>query len=86
MDPTNKFTPGNNLFVYLPHFCNPAFFYDYDILGYIEEYYYIKSFNIPLTNDLHNEENDRLVIFRTIDREQTQCEIYKSKKDYGNNS
>ena len=80
MDPTGKFTPGNNLYVYLPHFCNPQYFYDYDLVSYLEEFYFIKSFNIPLTQDLQNENYDRLVIFRTIDREQTQCEIYKSKK------
>ena len=86
MDPTGKFTPGNNLYVYLPHFCNPQYFYDYDLVSYLEEFYFIKSFNIPLTQDLQNEDYDRLVIFRTIDREQTQCEIYKSKKDNGTNS
>ena len=80
MDSTGKFTHGNNLFVYLPHFCNPLFFYDNDIKYDLEEYYYIKSFNVPLTNDLQNEEYDKLVIFRTIDREHTQCETYKSKK------
>lgn len=83
MDDTGKFTPGNNLFVYLPHFCNPQFFYDEDNKFLLEEYYFIKSFNVPLTNDLQNEDYDKLVIFRTIDREHTQCEIYKSKKDYG---
>lgn len=86
MDPTGKFTPGNNLFVYLPHFCNPSFFYDYDLFCYLEEYYYIKQFNVPLTKDLMNEEYDKLVIFRTIDREQNQCEIYRSKKENGTRS
>ena len=83
MDDTGKFIPGNNLFVYLPHFCNPAFFYDQDFNFVLEEYYYITTFNIPLTNDLHNEEYDKLVIFRTIDREHKQCEIYQAKKNNG---
>ena len=39
---------GNNLYVYLPHFCNPQYFYDYDLVSYLEEFYFIKSFNIPL--------------------------------------
>tara|TARA_R100001510_G_C7656816_1_gene217294 strand:+ start:3085 stop:3345 length:261 start_codon:yes stop_codon:yes gene_type:complete len=83
MDKDSKFTPGNNLYVYLPHFCNPEFFYDSNFRFILEEYYFIKTFNIPLTNDLQNEDYDKLVIFRTIDREHTQCEIYKSKKEYG---
>lgn len=85
MDKENKFTPGNNLFVYIPHFCNPKFFYNSEMNAFLEELYYIKRFNIPLTNNLHNEDYDRLVIFRTIDREQNQCEIYKSKKENATN-
>ena len=80
MDLENKFTIGNNLYVFLPHFCNPYYFFDSNLVFELEEFYLIKSFNIPLTDKINNIDYEKLVIFRTIDRESSQCEIYKSKQ------
>jgi|TARA_R100001244_G_scaffold46574_2_gene41648 hypothetical protein len=81
-DKHNKFTLGQNLYYNLNFFCNPKFFIDRDIEGYIEDYFVSTKFNIPLSQTLYEADAKTIDIFRLISEEISACE--KRSKEMNN--
>ena len=81
-DKHNKFSLGQNLYYNLNFFCNPKFFYDKDVEGYIEDYFVSTKFNLPLANNLYEADARTVDIFRLISEELSACE--KRQKEMNN--
>jgi len=83
-DSDRRFTPGQNLFFNIPHFCNPMFFFSQETMFDIQEYSYIKKFNIPISNSIDDAEVNRLVIYQVISEEMNACENRMREKNNAN--
>lgn len=82
-DKERKFTPGQNLYYLIPHFANPQFFADPSVSLDIQEYSYIKKFNIPPAKAIDEAEVDRLVVYSIIDEELMACDKRNKEKNDG---
>lgn len=78
-DKHNKFSIGQNLYYNLNFFCNPKFFLDNEIEGYIDDYFVSNKFNLPLSDTLYNADAKTIDIFRVISEELTACEKDQGK-------
>tara|TARA_R110002110_G_C12874248_1_gene661990 strand:- start:37 stop:354 length:318 start_codon:yes stop_codon:yes gene_type:complete len=81
-DEHNKFSLGQNLYYNLNFFCNPKFFMDREIEGYVEDYFVSTKFNLPLSQTLHEADAKTIDIFRLISEEISACE--KRSKEMNN--
>ena len=82
-DEKRKFTPGQNLYYNIPHFANPLFFRNQEVEFDIQEYAYIKKFNIPPANCIDEADMNRLVVYSIIDEELTACDKRMKEKNNG---
>lgn len=82
-DEKRKFTPGQNLYYNIPHFANPLFFKDQEVEFDIQEYAYIKRFNIPPAKCIDEADMNRLVVYSIIDEELTACDKRMKEKNNG---
>lgn len=73
----SPYTIGRNLYIMIPGFANPLFFYNRENIELISEYYMMKEFNIPLARDLDSANALRLNAYLIIQRELMSC--YKLK-------
>ena len=81
-DKHNKFSLGQNLYYNLNFFCNPKFFIDNEIEGYVDDYFVSTKFNLPLSQTLHEADAKTIDIFRLISEEISACE--KRSKEMNN--
>ncbi len=78
-DKEGKFTPGQNIYYNIPHFCNAEFFFDPEFHYYIQAYFYATKFNVPIAKDLDSGDAFTFDIFRIIYEETMSCEKRQSE-------
>ena len=75
-----KYSIGQSLYYQLPFFCDPSKFISDWVLDMITDYFAVKSFNVPLSDNLENINPWVLDCFSIIENEINNIKIHEREK------
>jgi hypothetical protein len=76
-----KRTLGQELYYLVPLFANPKYVLDAHLFAIINEYHYVKDYNIPLGKTLNKTDATKLDYFTIIKNELASVIRHKQEKD-----